>query len=288
MVQKTENAPKRRRKKYFAAIPVTLLAVFGLLLADSNVRLVTDRFRLGGERLPAPFEGFRIVHLSDLHTKSFGKNNERLFDAVRAEEPDIIVLTGDIIDKARAEAYVAELAAGLTAIAPVYYVSGNHEWGSGWAREVFTLLEAGGVTVLRNEYVTLQRGDASIVLAGVDDPNGLSDQKSPRELVEEIREREGDKYILMLSHRNTELAMWARLGVDAVLSGHAHGGQWRLPFTDGLVAPGQGLFPTWTSGIYTDGGTSMLVSRGLGNARHLPRLFNNPEVVSVTLSKNLD
>ncbi len=276
---------KRRRRALLLLL--ILLVCAALELYDSNNRLVTDSFTVGGSRLPDAFEGFRVVQLSDLHTKRFGDGNSRLFKAVSAEEPDIIVITGDLIDGDRAEDYVAELCGGLTEIAPVYYVSGNHEWASGWTMELFALLESCGVRVLRNEYLTLQRGDDSIVLAGVDDPNGFSDQKTPQELMGEIRDEYPESFVLMLSHRNTELQMWSELGVDVVLCGHAHGGLVRLPFTDGLVAPGQGLFPTWTSGIYAEGDTQMLVSRGLGNTKHLPRVFNNPQVVSVTLSKTI-
>ncbi len=266
---------------------LVLAAIFGLLAYDSSVRLVTDEFTLGNGRLPEDLEGVRIVHLSDLHAVRFGEGNRELIDAVRECRPDIICITGDMVDAAREEQepYVRELIPELTSIAPVYFVSGNHEWAAGWARELFEMLEEMGVTVLRNEYVTFGRGDDYMVIAGVDDPNGLRDQKSPAQVVSEIREEHPGKYILMLAHRDTELDMWSGLGVDAVLCGHAHGGLIRLPFTDGLIAPGQGFFPTWTAGIYEQGGTQMLVSRGFAGSHMAPRLFNNPEVVSVTLSR---
>lgn len=282
---------KPRKKHRFLKFLLVLALIAGVLVYDSNTRLVTDEFTLGNERLPESLEGFRIVQLSDLHAASFGKSNAKLVSAVREAAPDIIAITGDMVDAQGQREYVEELIPQLTAIAPVYFVSGNHEWASGWARELFKLLESLDVTVLRNEYVTFGRGDDYIVIGGVDDPNGLRDQKTPEEVVAELQAEHPGKYTLMLAHRDTELDMWADLRVDAVLCGHAHGGLVRLPFTDGLVAPGQGLFPTYTAGIYEQGGTQMLVSRGIGGTRAVlgflpaPRVFNNPEVVLAVLSR---
>ncbi len=276
-----------RKLRRFFLVLLILAALLGLAVWDSQTRLVTDEFTVGNSLLPDAFEGFRIVHLSDLHATSFGEGNERLLSAVRDAEPDIICVTGDMVDGPREEEedYVRTLMTGLTAIAPVYFVSGNHEWAVGWARELFDLLEELGVTVLRNKYVTLERDGARIVLAGVDDPNGLRDQKTPEEVMKDIDETYPGDYVVMLAHRDTELETWSRLGVDLVLCGHAHGGLIRLPFTDGLVAPGQGLFPTWTAGVYEEGGTQMLVSRGFTGSHGCPRLFNNPEIAVAVLGK---
>lgn len=279
---------RKRGLRRFAAAVLILAVLLGAALYDSQNRIVTEEFTLGNSTLPREFEGFRIVHLSDLHAKRFGEENSRLLTAVRDARPDIICVTGDMVDGPREEQedYVTELMAGLTAIAPVYFVSGNHEWASGWARELFSLLEDMGVTVLRNRYVLLERDGARIVLAGVDDPNGLRDQKTPAELSAEIREDHPGEYVLMLAHRDTLLDTWAELGIDAVLCGHAHGGLVRLPFTDGLIAPGQGWFPGYTDGIYEKDAAQMLVSRGFTGSHGMPRLFNNPEVVVAVLKKS--
>ncbi len=281
-----ERRPRKKRKAVYVLLALALM--LAVCVYDSNTRLVTDEFLLGDETLPTDLEGVRITQLSDLHAKRYGKGNGELIEAVRATDPDLICITGDLVDgeQAKQEPYVRELMGELVRIAPVYYVSGNHEWAAGWARELFSILREYGVTVLRNEYVTYGRGSDYIVIAGMDDPNGLRDQKTPERVVEEIREDHPGKYILMLYHRDTELALWAGLGVNAVLCGHAHGGLVRLPFTDGLIAPGQGFFPTWTAGIYERDGTQMLVSRGLAGSHLVPRLFNNPEIVSVTLSRH--
>lgn len=285
--ERTKRMKRRRRRRIF----LVLALILAVIIVDSNTRIVTDEFELGGERLPESLEGLRIAQLSDVHASTFGKDNERLIEAVRDVGPDIICITGDLVDgkQSEQEPWVRQLIPALTGIAPVYYVSGNHEWAAGWARELFAILREYKVTVLRNEFVTYGRGDDYMVIAGVDDPNGLRDQKTPDEVVEEIKAAHPGKYVLMLAHRDTQLDMWSELGVDAVLCGHAHGGLVRLPFTDGLVAPGQGLFPTWTAGIYEKGGTQMLVSRGIGGTSAgpipLPRIFNNPEVVAVTMSR---
>ncbi len=276
---------KKRRGGRGLLVFLALAAAFAALLYDSGTRIVTDEFKIGNSRLPEGFEGFRVTHLSDLHATRFGEGNRELIEAVRGSDPDIIVITGDMVDGEGQQDYVRELIPALTAVAPVYYVTGNHEWASGWVHELFRLLEELGAVVLRNEYVLLERGGGRIVLAGVDDPNGPADQKTPEALVEEIRAAYPGEYILMLAHRDTELDMWASLGVDAVLCGHAHGGLIRLPFTDGLAAPGQGWFPTYTAGVYERGATQMLVSRGFTGSHGVPRFLNNPQVAVAVLTR---
>ncbi len=287
-IRKGSSLKQRPKKRHRGLWLLPVFALMGAVIVyDSATRIVTDEFTLGNARLPESFEGFRIVHLSDLHAASFGEGNGELLAAVRAAEPEIVCITGDLVDgsKDRQEKWVRELIPQLTAVAPVYYVTGNHEWVCGWTGELLKLLEDLGVHVLRGEYLTYGRGDDYIVIAGVDDPNGPADQRTPAELVGEIRASHPGKYILMLAHRDTELEMWSDLGVDAVLCGHAHGGLVRLPFTDGLIAPGQGFFPTWTAGIYEQGGTQMLVSRGFTGSHGAPRVFNNPEVVAITMTR---
>ena len=267
-----------------------MLIILALMFFDSNYRLVTESFTVESVKLPESISGLRIVHLSDMHATTYGKDNSEFFAAVRAAGPDIIAITGDIIDGSddeseieREREYVRDTITRLVKIAPVYYVTGNHEWVSPWRKELFELISDCGATVLRNQYVLLESGGDSIVLAGVDDPNGPYDMKTPAELVAEIRENEGDKYIVMLAHRHDRIDMWVSLGVDLVLCGHAHGGIVRLPFTDGLYAPGKVFFPSYTSGVYTEGGTTELVSRGVGGLKI--RFMNNPEIIVAELRR---
>ena len=200
---------------------------------------------------------------------------------------DLFALTGDLADEFTDVSMLPPLLEGLTALAPTFYVTGNHEWVLSREKRqaLFDLLDAAGVIRLPNECRLLEKGGASIVLAGVDDPNGPYDQKRPAQLVREIRQQYGkDAYILMLSHRNDELPLWAHMGVQTVLCGHGHGGIVRLPGIGAVFGTHMDLFPDYTAGLYEKDGTAMVVSRGLGGSRKLPlRIGNRPEVVTVVL-----
>jgi len=281
---------KPRRRYIFLIIILVFLLIFGILYADSNTRLVTTEFELKYDNLPDAFDGYRIVLLADKHGAVHGKDNERLVAAVRSAEPDIIAISGDLIDRFQVGKPVERqfettevLVKQLVQIAPVYYVTGNHEWDSGMVRPFLAMLEENGIDVLQNKYRQLTIGNDSIILAGIDDPNGPADMIKPDEFIEGIHEREDVDFLIVLYHRNYSLQRFSRLGVDLVLSGHAHGGMVRLPFTDGLIGPQYELFPTYTSGVYTSGDTNMVVSRGLGNHFGWTRFLNNPQVVVVEL-----
>ena len=181
---------------------------------------------------------------------------------------------------------MTELADGLSAIAPTYYVTGNHEWAIGDVPELKETLTAHGVTVLSNQFVTLERNGDSVVLAGIDDPNGYADQKTPEELAAEIYAACGDPFWMLLAHRNNRFSsQYSKLGADLVFSGHAHGGLIRLPFTDGLFSHDWDLLPSHTAGLYEENGSCLFVTRGLGNSGATFRLFNRPEVAMVTLHR---
>lgn len=276
---------KRRRAGLLLFLPV--LALLAFLIYDSNTRLVTDTYQLRYDRLPAAFDGYRIVQLSDIHAAQFGEDNGVLLDAVADANPNIIVITGDLISYFDSldviSAVTVPLVRALGDIAPVYYVTGNHEWDSDYIRTLFKLLDQNGVTVLRNTWVRLTVGDQSIVLAGVDDPNGPKDQKTPETLLRELRAAEGDPFIVLLTHRNLNLERFAAMGIDLALCGHAHGGLIRLPFVGGLIGTSRELFPQYDGGVYTEGGTKLLVSRGIGNGTGIPRFLNNPQIPVVVL-----
>ena len=243
--------------------------------------------------LPGEFDGLRIAHLSDIHGHEYGEDSAELLAMVAEQEPDLIFLTGDLVDQKSQLTMISPLAKGLAAIAPTYYVTGNHEWSVEWGGEkdfvhtLKTLLTGNGVTVLSNQYEVLERNGGSVVLAGIDDPNGYADQKSPKELYEEIEAKQPGLFIILLAHRNDAFDRYAAAGYDFVLSGHGHGGIIRLPFTDGLLSPARTLFPTWTAGVYTLGDSTLFVSRGLGN-NTVPingfRLFNRPDLAILELN----
>ena len=254
----------------------------------SNHTLQTERFTFAASRLPEGFDGCVIVQLSDLHGAEFGENNEKLIAQIREMQPDYIFLTGDLQDQYRQtpRSYSVELGRTLAEIAPTYFVTGNHEWAFKDVRDLKRELREAGVVVLTNEYMTLSRNGDSILLAGIDDPNGFADQKTPEELAEEVRRDFDDPFWLLLAHRNNYFEReYSYLGADLVISGHGHGGLVRLPFTDGLLSVERTLFPSYTAGFYSANGGEVFVSRGLGNSGPSFRLFNRPEIVVLTLEK---
>lgn len=284
MPRRHRARPRRRRLWKW----LLLCAVCAGFFWWSNHALQTERFTFASSRLPAGFDGCVIVQLSDLHGAEFGEDNEDLIARVRAEEPDYIFLTGDLQDRYRRtpRSYSAALGRALAEIAPTFFVTGNHEWAFPDVREMKRELREAGVTVLTNEYVTLSREGDSILLAGIDDPNGFADQKTPEEVAEEVRQAAPDAFWLLLAHRNNYFEKeYSRLGADLVISGHGHGGLIRLPFTDGLVSVERSLFPSYTAGFYNIHGRDLFVSRGLGNSGRTFRLFNRPEVVVLTLER---
>ena len=287
---------RRPRSRLHAVMRCGLLALLVLFVYWDNTALRTDSLTYTSTALPTEFDGLRIVQLSDLHNREFGEDNARLYRAVEQAAPDLIFLTGDLVDE-YAEApvpYARAVGEALSAIAPTYFVTGNHEWAHGNAvvEEIKTALREAGVTVLSNQCVPLERNGETILIAGVDDPNGYADQRSPADLAAEIYQNGADPFWLLLAHRNNLFnGRYCRLGADLTFSGHAHDGIWRLPFTDGLVDTNLHLLPSFTSGFYhcTDEdceGAEVFVSRGLGNSpKWAFRLFNRPQVAVITLKK---
>jgi predicted MPP superfamily phosphohydrolase len=286
---------RRRRIGCFGKILFILLVLalaIGLILVDSNTRLVTTEYILDFPNLPSGFDGYRIALIADNHGAEHGEDNARLILSVQESEPDIIVLVGDLVDRyqpglpvSRQLEITRALVAQLTPIAPVYFVTGNHEWdlGPGYLQELISILDDAGVVLLRNRFERIERGGDSIILAGVEDPNGPADMITPQAFIDGIHQNEVPEFLIVLYHRNYKLDMFSRLGVDLLLSGHAHGGIVRLPFTDGLIGPRMEWFPTYTSGVYTRADTQMVVTRGLGNHLGWTRFLNNPELVIVEL-----
>ncbi len=271
---------------------VLLFLIFSLFCVGffhwSNHSLQVQRFTFTSPRLPAGFDGCVIVQLSDLHGALFGEDNRDLLKVVAKERPDYIFLTGDLLDQYRAtpHSYAVSLGGALADIAPTYFVTGNHEWALPDVPGLKRALEVAGVQVLTNEYTVLARDGDNAVLAGIDDPNGYADQKTPEEVAEEVRAAFADPFWILLAHRNNYFEdAYCRLGADLVISGHGHGGLVRLPFTDGLVSVERTFFPSYTAGFYQAGGADLFVSRGLGNSGRTFRLFNRPQVAVLTLKR---
>lgn len=262
-------------------VPVLILALV-IWLLWANTAIEVNEWTIESADIPEQFGDFRIAQVSDLHNAEFGRDNERLLKLLRESEPDIIVITGDLIDSRNTDLQIAlAFAEKAVQIAPCYYVSGNHESRiSGWAALRKGLSDA-GVTVLEDRSVTLERSGGTLTLVGLADP----DFRGP--FVAGLREMSGQQegYTILLSHRPEYFELYADCGVDLVFSGHAHGGQVRLPFVGGLIAPGQGLFPEYDSGLYRQGDTVMLVSRGLGNSIAPLRVNDRPEILVAVLKR---
>jgi len=271
---------RSNRKKYIKSAIVLLIVITLLLFCNfQNKHLETTHYTYEAEQLGVDLDGYRIVQISDLHNAKFGKNNQKLVDRIRECAPDMIVLTGDLVDSNhtnvdRAVQFVNE----IVKICPVYYVTGNHEYwlDTSEYEKLMDGLVSAGVVILDNQVVEISRGDAKFRLVGLDDKS-LADGTLEALLSDE------KELTVVLAHEPQYFARYAGTGVDLVLSGHAHGGQFRLPFVGGIVAPDQGFLPEYTAGEYYMNGTEMIVSRGLGNSVIPVRLFNYPEIVCVEL-----
>lgn len=273
---------KKTRRRWpiaAAALVLTCAAIF----ADSRWRLDTCTYILSSPRLPAGFDGYRIVQLSDLHGMEFGEDNRRLIKAVDAALPDLIVLTGDFIEGSTDLEIIRTLCLQLADIAPVYFVSGNHDAGSRKLEALAALLEECGVRYLRNEYCSLEYCGDQILLCGVEDPNTWAVMPKPDEVVSQLRAEHPDDFVVLLGHRNDWPEKYPYLDVDLIFSGHGHGGIVRLPFVGGVLGTNAELFPEYDAGVFDTLRYDMVVSRGLGSFAYVPRFLNPPHIPVVVL-----
>ncbi len=262
-------------------IILLLVAVLTAWVLWANTAIEVNEWTVKSPEIPASFDGLRIAQLSDLHNTEFGASNERLLALLREAEPDIIVLTGDLIDSRNTKVDIAlEFVRQAVQIAPCYFVSGNHESRvPEWTALRRGLLDA-GATILDGDSVPLERDGAQIILAGVSSPAFGGDFVRDLE-----KATAGEGYTILLSHHPEWMAQYVARGVDLVFSGHAHGGQVRIPFVGGLIAPNQGFFPKYDAGAFREGETVMLVSRGLGNSIIPLRVNNRPEIIVAVLQR---
>lgn len=282
---KTKGKKHRGRGCLTALIILALIAAAAaFLIKDSREDLEISRYEVASQKLPESFDGFKIVQLSDLHGAEFGEDGMELVDKVGSLEPDIIALTGDFVTDEGDLAAVKKLAGRLTELCPVYFVSGNHEFGSGLAVKVRNILERAGVKYLSNEYLTISRGEDEILLGGVEDPLAYADMLSPDELAQKMNDAAPDAFKILLGHRNYWMTEYPELPVDLIFCGHAHGGLIRIPGVGGLIGTDRRLFPDFDAGQFNNGRYTLIVSRGLGNSVPIPRVFNRPEIVCVELS----
>ena len=282
---KTKGKKHRGRGCLTALIILALIAAAAaFLIKDSRDDLEISRYEVKSQKLPESFDGFKIVQLSDLHGAEFGEDGMGLVEKVKELEPDIIALTGDFVTDEGDLAAVEKLAARLVKLCQVYFISGNHEFGSGLAVKVRNILERAGVKYLSNEYLTINRGEDGILLGGVEDPLAYADMLSPDELAQKMNDAAPDAFKILLGHRNYWMTEYPELPVDLIFCGHAHGGLIRIPGVGGLIGTDRRLFPDFDAGQFNNGRYTLIVSRGLGNSVPIPRIFNRPEIVCVELS----
>ncbi|ETT75544.1 MULTISPECIES: metallophosphoesterase [Bacillus] len=269
---------------------ICILVGFTIFLYLQNNLISITEIKITSSKIPSSFKGYKILQISDLHNKKFGDNQDVLIQKMKSIDPDIIAITGDLIDSKSYDAEVSmQLIREMVKKYPVYFVTGNHEQWSGKYNSLEKELKKYGVNVLRNEHVGIRKGEQEINLLGIDDLEfSTGNRDEGNIIIDEIKkakiEMQPDRYNVLLSHRPEFIKEYTNERLDLVLSGHAHGGQVRLPFIGGLVAPNQGVLPKYTAGLYVEQNTSMVVSRGLGNSIIPQRILNRPEIVVVQLN----
>ena len=269
----------------------SILILTGLIIWTlwGNTALEVNEYQITSDKIPEAFSGFRIAQVSDLHNAEFGEGNCKLIGLLSQTDPDMIVLTGDLIDSRQTDIEIAlEFAEQAMQISPVYFISGNHEARMREYDDLKMGLVDAGVVVLENQQVQITKEGEHITLIGVDDPSFrtdylFGDAESVIKQATADLQNETDSFTILLSHRPELFDTYVDSGVDLVFSGHAHGGQFRIPLVGGLVAPNQGFFPKYDAGQFNRENTTMIVSRGVGNSIIPVRFNNRPEIIVVSL-----
>ena len=273
-----------KKKKY---LTITILSLLAFWLYWTNSNITTTNIQIERAEIPTAFDGFKIAHVSDLHNHQW---KDKLINKIKASNPNIIEITGDLVDSSKTDIDIAiDFIERAKKIAPVYYVTGNHE---AWLDDYSALeqrLEKTNIHMMDNKVEFIEMDGSKIQIVGVEDPdfqsqNGQSyiQEELIKEKIDENINR--DYYNIVLSHRPEVFAAYTRAKANLILSGHAHGGQFRIPFLNkGLVAPNQGFFPKYSEGLYSKDSSDMIVSRGLGNSIIPIRVNNTFELVIVEL-----
>lgn len=282
--------PKTKKRIIVLAVLAVVVLAFVLWTAKENTILESNSYTVSSERLPQAFDGYRIAQVSDLHSASSVEENETLLSLLREAKPDMIALTGDLIDSRDINVETAlDFVKKAMEIAPCYFVTGNHEAGIEEFSELKDGLVALGVVVLEDQRVEIEKDGEKMLVIGLNDPSFRTDDlfgDSSAVLEKQLRNlRNEELFTLLLSHRPEAFEVYAEAGVDLILSGHTHGGQFRLPFIGAIYAPNQGFFPEYDAGLFTKDHTNMIVSRGVGNSSIPFRINSRSELVVIELTK---
>ena len=277
---------KNKNKRLILLVLLVVLIILSLFAFDSRLKI--QAYSIYSDKLVS---SFNIVLVTDLHSCKYGDNQSELITAIKSEKPSVILLGGDICDDIMPNTNTENLLKGIKDICPIYYVTGNHEYWSDDLDAILSLFESYDVTILNGENSVLDINGNKINICGVSDPCIATHTDSSETFHTQINEVsqtvKENEFSILLSHRPELVDIYKQYNFDLVLSGHAHGGQWRIPgILNGLYAPNQGLFPKYAGGEYTlDDTTTMIVSRGLAReTTRIPRIFNRPELVTIKLN----
>jgi predicted MPP superfamily phosphohydrolase len=279
---------KRRRLITWGCVVVVLTALAVWMFYDE---IVVKHYEINSDKVSSG-DSVRIVVIADLHSIYYGENQQNIISGIKEQEPDMIALVGDIVDDNRSEDGAVAFLEGIRGLCPTYYVLGNHEvWSGEWDR-IKEMVASYGITVLTNQSEIVTINGVDLCIGGIDDPDileysmdeNIRAMSSEEELLEGFLSLNHNTYNILLAHRPERFEMYQKYGFDLVLSGHAHGGQIRIPgIINGVMAPNQGLFPKYAGGEYNENNQTMIVSRGFGLDARLPRIFNPPEIVVVDI-----
>ncbi|MBQ6003783.1 MAG: metallophosphoesterase [Clostridia bacterium] len=260
-------------------IIAVFLTVIILLLIAGGYRLKKTFYSLSTDKVSGHV---RFALITDLHSCRYGRNMEELVGAIASCKPDYILLGGDIYDHKLKDTNADVFLARIAEEYPCFYVSGNHEYYREDFENLFQHIRDLGITVLEGEHVMI----GNIALLGARDPYLYGDETMESDIVNALEGTSGEMYRILLSHRPEKTDIYGRYDIDLVLSGHAHGGQWRIPgLIEGVYAPHQGLLPKITAGVYELANGKLIVSKGLARETTIiPRLFNNPEIVIIDIN----
>jgi predicted MPP superfamily phosphohydrolase len=267
-------------------IVLIVILALSIYLYFENTSVSATLYEIKDEDIPRGFDGMKIAQVSDFHNTKSRRLTNKLIKLLNEQDPDLIAITGDLVDCRRTDVDVAlKFVDEITKIAPVYYVSGNHEANTDFYVRLIDGLQQRGVIILSNRTEILTKDDEELNLIGINDPlqlRGLTDSERIKTALEEARYN-NKNYSILLAHRPEQFNAYVEKDMDLVLTGHAHGGQIRFPFIKAIYAPTQGFWPKYSEGLYRDKNTTMIVSRGIGNSAFPFRINNRPELVIVTL-----
>lgn len=277
-----------KKRIIIVSIFVIILLLLGFYLNFENTSLQVAHYDILDNKIPEDFNNYRIIQVSDFHNTTSKKLTNDLVENIKKQKPNIIVLTGDLIDSRKTEVtFAINFIKEIKDIAPIYYVTGNHEARVSKYSELKEQMNNLGINILENKAIAIRQNDSTLNLIGINDPSLANENKvSDNEIIRtEINNLEYDKdiYTILLSHRPEAFDTYVSENINLIFTGHAHGGQIRIPFVGGVVAPNQGLFPKYTSGKYEEKNTTMIVSRGIGNSIFPFRINNRPELIIVVL-----